>query len=100
MRLIDKDKTLEELNGGYEQSLGIIEGSRYSNINSIEDAIDTVKYADEIDISKHDTNLLDKVAERFIEKYDLKYGQIEKFREMLNEVITELKAEVKECVNQ
>lgn len=38
--------------------------------------------------------LLDKVAERFIEKYDLKYGQSEKFREMLNEVIAELKAEV------
>ena len=49
MRLVDKDKLLKELIEGQKAGLGLIEGSDYDNINSVDDAIESVKYADEID---------------------------------------------------
>lgn len=102
MRLIDKDKTLEELNGGYEQALGIIEDYRYYNINDIEDAIDIVKHADEIDISKHDSELLDKVAKKLKDKYPKAingFGMVINvdFHNNVDKIIAELKAEANQC---
>lgn len=47
MRLIDKDKFLREL----------IENPKYEDIGNLDDAIETVKYADEVDLSEHDKQI-------------------------------------------
>lgn len=56
MKLVDRDKLIEELVEG-KYRLGLIWGSKYANINTIDDAIETVEYADEIDLEEHDRQI-------------------------------------------
>lgn len=68
MRLVDKDKLLKELIEGQKAGLGLIAYSDYDNINSIDDAIETVKCADEIDYEllisdSAIANIIDSVTE-------------------------------------
>lgn len=69
MRLVDKDKLLKELTEGQKAGLGLIEGSEYGNINSIDDAIEAVKYADEINLSEIRTQIINEIKQK-LEKYE------------------------------
>lgn len=68
MRLVDKDKLLEELIEGQKAGLGLIWGSKYANINSIDDAIETVDYADEIDLKEHDLEIRADEKEKVLDE--------------------------------
>lgn len=67
MRLVDKDKLLKELIEGHEAGLGLVENSKYGNINNVADAIDAVEYADEVDLSEHDKQIKADERRKFAE---------------------------------
>lgn len=52
MRLIDADKLYKEIDEGQKSALGLIESSKYGNITSIDDCLESIKYADEVDVSE------------------------------------------------
>lgn len=106
MRLVDKDKLLEELIEGQKAGLGLILDSKYANINSIDDAIEIVDYADEIDLTEHDKqiraderrkfaeNLKKEIYEYLMEHYETNLSYISITR-LINSAIAEYEKEHK-----
>lgn len=104
MRLVDKDKLLEELIEGQKAGLGLIWGSKYANINSIDDAIETVDYADEIDLKEHDAEIRADERTRMLSTYDVESIEelIQNVRakaiEEMAQIIRKIEADTSHCL--